>query len=98
MKTIGLIGGMSSESTAIYYRILNATVKEALGGQVRLPAVHAVTGAAVTQVEQQLAVPGIGGGGNGHLRPALRGGGVAGQQKDHRAPGAFQGGFQPAGQ
>ena len=32
MKTIGLIGGMSSESTAIYYRILNATITEALGG------------------------------------------------------------------
>ena len=32
MKTIGLIGGMSWESSAEYYRILNKTVKEKLGG------------------------------------------------------------------
>lgn len=32
MKTIGLIGGMSWESTALYYRILNEEVKRALGG------------------------------------------------------------------
>lgn len=32
MKTIGLLGGMSWESTAEYYRILNETVKEKLGG------------------------------------------------------------------
>lgn len=32
MKTIGLIGGMSWESTALYYRILNEEVKSALGG------------------------------------------------------------------
>lgn len=32
MKTIGLIGGMSWESTAEYYRILNEEVKERLGG------------------------------------------------------------------
>ena len=32
MKTIGLIGGMSWESTAEYYRIINQTVKERLGG------------------------------------------------------------------
>jgi len=32
MKTIGLIGGMSWESTAIYYKIINETVKERLGG------------------------------------------------------------------
>lgn len=32
MKTIGLIGGMSWESTAIYYRIVNETVKRKLGG------------------------------------------------------------------
>ncbi len=32
MKTIGLIGGMSWESTATYYRIINETVKERLGG------------------------------------------------------------------
>ena len=32
MKTIGLIGGMSWESTVTYYQIINETVKEALGG------------------------------------------------------------------
>lgn len=32
MKTIGLIGGMSWESTVTYYQILNQTVKERLGG------------------------------------------------------------------
>ena len=32
MKTIGLIGGMSWESTIPYYRIINEVVKEQLGG------------------------------------------------------------------
>ena len=32
MKTIGLIGGMSWESTIPYYQIINEGVKEALGG------------------------------------------------------------------
>ena len=32
MKTIGLIGGMSWESTESYYRLLNETVKSRLGG------------------------------------------------------------------
>ena len=32
MKTIGLLGGMSWESTVEYYRIINETVKEKLGG------------------------------------------------------------------
>ena len=32
MKTIGLIGGMSWESTVPYYRIINEMVKEKLGG------------------------------------------------------------------
>ncbi len=32
MKTIGLIGGMSWESSIEYYRIVNQTVKEKLGG------------------------------------------------------------------
>lgn len=30
MKTIGLIGGMSWESTAAYYQLINQAVKEAL--------------------------------------------------------------------
>lgn len=32
MKTIGLIGGMSWESSLEYYRVINETVKERLGG------------------------------------------------------------------
>lgn len=32
MKTIGIIGGMSWESTALYYRMLNEGVKAKLGG------------------------------------------------------------------
>ena len=32
MKTIGLLGGMSWESTASYYRVLNEGIKSAIGG------------------------------------------------------------------
>ncbi len=32
MKTIGLIGGMSWESTVTYYQIINEVVKNKLGG------------------------------------------------------------------
>ena len=32
MKTIGLLGGMSWESTALYYKIINEQVKQRLGG------------------------------------------------------------------
>jgi len=32
MKTIGLIGGMSWESTVPYYRLINTAIKERLGG------------------------------------------------------------------
>ena len=32
MKTIGLIGGMSWESTVTYYQIINETIKKELGG------------------------------------------------------------------
>ena len=32
MKTIGLIGGMSWESSAVYYELINTRVKEKLGG------------------------------------------------------------------
>ncbi|HEV2363461.1 MAG TPA: aspartate/glutamate racemase family protein [Caulobacteraceae bacterium] len=33
MKTLGLLGGMSWESTAVYYRRLNELVRERLGGR-----------------------------------------------------------------
>tara|TARA_B110000977_G_C10854039_1_gene406944 strand:+ start:479 stop:775 length:297 start_codon:yes stop_codon:yes gene_type:complete len=32
MKTIGLIGGMSWESTSLYYSAINKEIKSALGG------------------------------------------------------------------
>jgi aspartate racemase len=32
MKTIGMIGGMSWESSVEYYRIINEAVKQSLGG------------------------------------------------------------------
>ena len=32
MRTLGLIGGMSAESTTVYYRTLNRLVRERLGG------------------------------------------------------------------
>jgi aspartate racemase len=32
MKTLGLIGGMSAESTTVYYQVLNRLVRERLGG------------------------------------------------------------------
>ena len=32
MKTIGLIGGMSWESSALYYRLINEETKRRLGG------------------------------------------------------------------
>ena len=32
MRTIGMLGGMSWESTAIYYRLANELVRERLGG------------------------------------------------------------------
>ena len=32
MKTIGLIGGMSWESTVTYYQVINETIKQELGG------------------------------------------------------------------
>ncbi len=33
MKTLGLIGGMSWESTTLYYQFLNRIARERLGGQ-----------------------------------------------------------------
>ena len=41
MKTLGLIGGMSWESTQLYYRIINEAVRERLGGHHSAPLVLA---------------------------------------------------------
>lgn len=32
MKTIGLIGGMSWESSSLYYQIINRSIQQKLGG------------------------------------------------------------------
>ena len=32
MRTIGMLGGMSWESTALYYRLANELVRDRLGG------------------------------------------------------------------
>ena len=33
MKTLGILGGMSWESTTVYYRLFNQGVRARLGGQ-----------------------------------------------------------------
>lgn len=37
MKTIGILGGMSWESTSVYYRLINEGVRERLGGLYSAP-------------------------------------------------------------
>ena len=52
MKTIGLIGGMSWESTAHYYAILNREAAKALGGLHSAPViVHSVDFAPVAEMQ-----------------------------------------------
>ena len=54
MQTIGLIGGMSWESSAEYYRLLNLGVEERLGGLHSAPTVLAsVEFAEVTELQEQ---------------------------------------------
>jgi aspartate racemase len=54
METIGLIGGMSWESTAEYYRVINERVKQRLGGlhSARI-ALYSVDFAEVEELQQQ---------------------------------------------
>lgn len=52
MNTLGLIGGMSWESTAVYYRLLNEAVKTRLGGLHSCPLLlHSVDFAPVAQAQ-----------------------------------------------
>ncbi len=37
MKTLGMIGGMSPESTVLYYQIINREVNRRLGGVTTAP-------------------------------------------------------------
>ena len=52
MKTIGLIGGMSWESSAEYYRLLNELVRERLGGLHSAPCVlHSLDFAEIEELQ-----------------------------------------------
>jgi aspartate racemase len=41
MKTIGMIGGMSWKSSALYYRLINEETKRRLGGHHNTPSLVA---------------------------------------------------------
>lgn len=52
MHTIGLLGGMSWESTAHYYRVLNETVRDRVGGLHSAPIVmHSVDFAPIAELQ-----------------------------------------------
>jgi aspartate racemase len=54
MKTIGLLGGMSWESTAHYYRVLNETVRDRVGGLHSAPVIlHSVDFAPIADLQAQ---------------------------------------------
>ncbi|MET9697242.1 aspartate/glutamate racemase family protein [Streptomyces sp. NPDC006529] len=54
MKTIGLIGGMSWESTAEYYRILNERTRERLGGLHSAPClIHSMDFVEIERLQTQ---------------------------------------------
>ena len=54
MKTIGMIGGMSWESTAIYYKLLNRKTKEALGDTHSCPLIlHSLDFAVISELQHQ---------------------------------------------
>jgi aspartate racemase len=54
VKTIGLLGGMSWESTAHYYRVLNETVRDRLGGLHSAQLVmHSVDFAPIAELQTQ---------------------------------------------
>jgi aspartate racemase len=53
MQTLGIIGGMSWESTATYYRLLNQAVREARGGLHSAPLlIHSVDFAEVAALQR----------------------------------------------
>jgi len=54
MKTIGVLGGMSWESTAHYYRVLNETVRDRVGGLHSAPLIlHSVDFAPIADLQSQ---------------------------------------------
>lgn len=53
MQTLGVIGGMSWESTTTYYKLLNEGVREALGGLHSAPLIlHSVDFAAIAALQK----------------------------------------------
>ena len=53
MKTIGLIGGMSFESTAVYYETLNRMARDTLGGLASAELlIHSVNFADIVALQQ----------------------------------------------
>lgn len=53
MKTLGVIGGMSWESTATYYKLLNEGVRDALGGLHSAPVIlHSVDFAGIAALQK----------------------------------------------
>lgn len=53
MKTLGVIGGMSWESTATYYKLLNEGVRDALGGLHSAPVLlHSVDFAGIAALQK----------------------------------------------
>lgn len=54
MKTIGLIGGMSWESSVVYYQLVNEMVKERLGGLHSAPCIlYSVDFAVIEQLQHE---------------------------------------------
>ncbi|MBN2505738.1 MAG: aspartate/glutamate racemase family protein [Verrucomicrobia bacterium] len=68
MKTIGLIGGMSWESSLLYYRLLNETVKQRLGGLHSAKCILDSVDFAEFEVYEELCV--------GQIRPDSKAGAV----------------------
>ncbi|MEM8732747.1 MAG: aspartate/glutamate racemase family protein [Planctomycetota bacterium] len=54
MKTIGLIGGMSWESSAVYYQLLNERVRDRIGGMSSCPCLlHSVDFAEIAHLQHE---------------------------------------------
>jgi aspartate racemase len=54
VKTIGVLGGMSWESTAHYYKVLNETVRDRVGGLHSAPLIiHSVDFAPIAELQNQ---------------------------------------------
>ena len=53
MKTIGIIGGMSPESTALYYQTINRAINQRLGGNTSAEIImHSVNFETIVQLQK----------------------------------------------